>query len=244
MPWSKSNKKHYLYWIRLPQHIDIYSEGYIGVTGVSVGARFKRHVSSANRADIKKGSRILVNALIKHGHAGMIVDTLVIGDRDYIYNLEHKLRPVERVGWNTVAGGAQSPAMNSSVKKKIGDSNKGKVRSSECKKLLSERLKGRVVSEQTRQRMSVARTGKKINRRPIKPWNHNRASEESILIWSNADALYAQWLYYDKPKAIAFCSKLQVPIKKSIRTMVDMFISGWVPRQDLEWEKRFAILKE
>lgn len=242
MPWSKT-KNHYLYWIRLPEHTDILSEGYIGVTGVSVETRFKKHVSSANTRDNRKGSRILINALIKYGYSSVIVETLVVGDRDYIYDLEYKLRPLERIGWNTIAGGVQSPASNPSVKERIGNSNRGKVRTHKCKKLLSEKLKGRVVSEVTKQKMSKSRTGKSINRRPTKPWNHNRASEVSILIWSNADILYLEWTCLGKPKAAAFCSKLMLPAKKPVRTMVGMFFTGWIPRQDSEWEEHFAIFQ-
>jgi hypothetical protein len=93
----------YLYWIRLPEHTDITTQGYIGITGQTVTKRFNQHRNSARRSKARKKSEFK-QALINGTE--LIVETLVISDYAYIKNLERLLRPESNIGWNKAFGGA------------------------------------------------------------------------------------------------------------------------------------------
>jgi hypothetical protein len=77
---------------------------------------------------------------------------LCVGSESYIRNLEFKLRPHERIGWNTIKGGEKTPPMTPYMRKKIGDANRkvrgvdhgnyGKVRSEKTKLQIQESKRG------------------------------------------------------------------------------------------------------
>lgn len=93
----------YLYWIRLPEHTDITSQGYIGITGQSVTKRFNQHRNDARRSKARKKS-IFKQELINNPN--LIIETLLVSDYDYVKNLERLLRPDSNIGWNRALGGA------------------------------------------------------------------------------------------------------------------------------------------
>jgi hypothetical protein len=92
-----------VYWIHLEQHSDITKEGYVGITTQPPTDRFKEH-----KADSKRGRTILNRALLKHS-GEVHFDVLVEGSAEYCLIVENKLRPDDRIGWNTVAGGGKPP---------------------------------------------------------------------------------------------------------------------------------------
>lgn len=92
-----------LYWIRLPEHTDMFSQGYIGITKQSVTKRFNQHRNSAKRCKARKKSEF---KKILRDDVGLVVETLVVSDYDYVKNLERLLRPESNVGWNRATGGA------------------------------------------------------------------------------------------------------------------------------------------
>ena len=59
-----------VYWIRLPEHTDVFSQGYVGVTTKTSAARFLEHVS-ASRWKQKKKLKIS-NAICKHGEENLV----------------------------------------------------------------------------------------------------------------------------------------------------------------------------
>ena len=59
---------------------------YVGVTHRTAGWRFMRH--SSNALSGGKSCRFLANALRKHGPENFIVETLVVGDFEYLLGLE------------------------------------------------------------------------------------------------------------------------------------------------------------
>jgi hypothetical protein len=106
-------------------------DGYIGVT-CDTSERFSRH-----RLDLKKGMHINIHLqrVYNKGHKP-IYKILVIGGKDYIYNLEKTLRPTKNVGYNIAEGGFYPPSnkgipMSKEQKKKISLSNMGKKNSDE-----------------------------------------------------------------------------------------------------------------
>ena len=93
----------YLYWIRLPDHTDITTEGYIGITCQTVVKRFNQHRNDARRDKARKKS---VFKQILASNVELIVDTLLISDYEYVKNMERLLRPESNIGWNRALGGA------------------------------------------------------------------------------------------------------------------------------------------
>jgi len=106
-------------------------EGYIGVTN-DTGERWATH-----RRDCRKGlhhSVRMQRAFDKYGDLEYRV--LAIGERDYILNIEARLRPTANVGYNHAIGGGKPPSnkgvpMSAAQKLKISLANAGKKRSVE-----------------------------------------------------------------------------------------------------------------
>tara|TARA_R110000803_G_scaffold13482_1_gene37872 strand:- start:19233 stop:19829 length:597 start_codon:yes stop_codon:yes gene_type:complete len=90
----------YLYWIHHKNHSDVTREGYIGVSG-DPSRRFKEHTS-------RKDNIHLHNALTAYGE-DIVFKVLALGERAYILQLEHSLRPTKQVGWNIAVGGCIPP---------------------------------------------------------------------------------------------------------------------------------------
>lgn len=82
-----------LYWLRSPEHIDMFTQGYVGVA-----------------ADMSKRLR-------SHKHKfkdlwdKIIVEKLVISTQKYCFELEKQLRPQRNIGWNKAVGGYRNNAM-------------------------------------------------------------------------------------------------------------------------------------
>lgn len=82
-----------LYWLRLREHNDMFSQGYIGV--------------SCN----------LHRRIISHKHRfkaiwnDIVVQQLVMSTPEYCYDLEKKLRPKRNIGWNKSIGGLKNNVM-------------------------------------------------------------------------------------------------------------------------------------
>ena len=108
--------KYYVYHICRPNmSLD---EGYIGITN-DPDRRMKEH----SKSDTHVG-----NALRKYEDIKMKV--ILECTESYALEIEEKLRPKERIGWNVVAGGGMPPPF------------KGKEHTAEAKEVISEKMKG------------------------------------------------------------------------------------------------------
>ena len=241
MPYTKSGKLFAIYWIRLQGHTDMFSQGYIGVTGQGVDERYRQHLKNAASEDKRRSSPILAKAIRKHGKDNMIITTVVLGDRDYIYELERKLRPVDRIGWNTISGGNSSPVHSEEVRKKIGDSNRGKIRSAETRAKLSQI---QIEKNSTRERKAKpvkVRNGIQLSKNKVLPWKHNKLSQSARELWKVADKLYRIWLLHDKPKSptLARLHGIDTSVSgtpKTFRTLCRLFKEfNWNPEEDMDW---------
>lgn len=78
----------------------------------------------------------------------------------------------------------------------------------------------------------------------VKPWNHPRATDYSKSVWKRADILYQVWIDNDNP---SYC-KLYTLVNNKCYTndskvigpymnLVKYFRNGWVPKEDIEWNK-------
>lgn len=142
-----------VYWIRHPDHTDMFTQGYIGVSN-NADKRFKQHLE-------KKQNKHLTNAINKYGWGNLLKTQIVIANKDYCFNLEQQLRPKENIGWNIAMGGKIPPT----PLKKHGIQMRQKM--SEINKL---RLQDPIY----RERFTKARLG-------TTPWNKGKkASPETI----------------------------------------------------------------
>lgn len=89
----------YLYWIHLPEHTDIKTQGYVGIS-TDVQKRFEGHK--------KKPNKHLKNAFNKYNN-NVVVDTIIEEDEDFCLLLEQELRPKKNIGWNIAVGGGKPP---------------------------------------------------------------------------------------------------------------------------------------
>jgi len=59
----------------------------------------------ANRHD----NPLLTNAVNKHGWDNLVKEIVLIADEQHRYDIESKLRPECKVGWNLAVGGCKPP---------------------------------------------------------------------------------------------------------------------------------------
>jgi hypothetical protein len=82
-----------VYWLRLPEHQDMFTQGYIGVA-----TDWKRRIRQHRHK-------------FKHLWDKAIMQPLVIAAKEDCYELEKKLRPCRNIGWNRAAGGFRNNVM-------------------------------------------------------------------------------------------------------------------------------------
>lgn len=90
-----------LYWIRHQDHTDMFHQGYIGVSK-NVEKRWYDHKTYTENAHLK-------NAITKYGWDNLVKEVVLIADDDYCLDIENKLRPSDKIGWNIVMGGGKPP---------------------------------------------------------------------------------------------------------------------------------------
>ena len=134
-----------VYWIHLPDHTDIFSQGYVGITSLKLRRRFERHLHNAkNKRDICPK---LERAICKYGADSIIFEEMVRGETSYCAEVEEHLRPAKNIGWNLWSGG-----------------NKGILgfkQSEETKAKVNIKKIGRPVSLETRAKISASLQGNK-----------------------------------------------------------------------------------
>ncbi len=94
---------HSVYWIRKPEHTDMFSQGYIGVS-----KHWGKRVIEHSR---RKDNFYLANVTAKYGWDALVKTQIVIGAEDYCLEIEAKLRPTDKIGWNLVRGGGKPPLL-------------------------------------------------------------------------------------------------------------------------------------
>jgi group I intron endonuclease len=122
------NANCYVYWVHLKEHADMFSEGYIGIS-TNVSRRFKEHLRYCNSG----GQYPICHAIRKHGKENLIVTTILNASRSYCKDIENKLRPSKRIGWNLIEGGSDAPTHTGmkhteEAKKKISEASKRTAR--------------------------------------------------------------------------------------------------------------------
>jgi predicted GIY-YIG superfamily endonuclease len=112
-----------VYWIREQSHTDLMTQGYIGVSG-NVEQRFASHRNMENGTNAH-----LRHAIQKHGWDKMVKSVLLMASKEYCLDIERKLRPTEKIGWNLTIGGGYPPVLSGPQPQRRGRPswNKGKT---------------------------------------------------------------------------------------------------------------------
>ena len=91
-----------VYWIRHPDHTDMFTQGYIGITN-NTKVRWNDHNKRPSNLHIQR-------AVEKYGWDNLIKKVILIADKAYCLAVETKLRPANQIGWNVVSGGGNPPS--------------------------------------------------------------------------------------------------------------------------------------
>lgn len=219
-----------VYWIRKPDHTDIFTQGYVGVTSRTVEERFTEHVKKSKSKASKKS--IIHKVINSIGSENLVADVVCICSEDYAYDLEFKLRPVEFVGWNQNIGGVKPPSargrvMKDSTKKKIGMANSGPASPAKLEALKVNLFRpGHVRSELTKNKHSktLEQNG---------PWNNPAANK---YFWKNAEIFYED---FSSGLTIVDVKNKYNLTRNNLKTIFKHFTNGWVPLEDPRWVEEF-----
>lgn len=99
-----------VYWIHHPEHTNMFSQGYIGVSK-DLKKRWSDHAK-------RTGNTHLLHAIKKYGWDSLVKEVILVADEAYCLMIEAKLRAEDKMGWNITKGGGMPP--------KVGGWNKGR----------------------------------------------------------------------------------------------------------------------
>ncbi len=145
-----------VYWLKYDDHLDPYSEGYIGVSS-NFEKRKSTHMSGST------GNHIYNR--IQNGATFVIIhecDSL-----ESALELENSYRPNDNIGWNIARGGGYPPSQlgKSYDKQKLKGENRTSAQKA-ANKIQAEKIRGRigprkdaVLSEETKAKISKSKTG-------------------------------------------------------------------------------------
>lgn len=178
-----------VYWIRLPEHKEIKSEGYVGVSQNSTKRINKHFYMLENNCH---ENIHLTRAYNKYDT--LVKEIVLIGDESYCYEIENTLRPKYNIGWNIAPGGDKPPLsvkgrgkgrkLSEEHRKKIADKTFFKEfnKSEQRKILTSKTMKGVPKSENQKRKQSESMKGKLVGEKNAmsNPINRLKVSESKI----------------------------------------------------------------
>lgn len=92
----------FVYWIHLPEQTNVAIEGYVGIA-----MNFEQRMS-AHKSCAKTGKeQTLYKAIRKYRWENLVKEIILISDENYCLEIEKKLRPAPRIGWNIAVGGGE-----------------------------------------------------------------------------------------------------------------------------------------
>lgn len=232
--------KSCVYWIHLPEHTDIFTQGYVGVSKSGLVKRYREHKHAA----IKGSSLPIHNAIRKYGDE-LVAEVVVFAESLYCYELECKLRPSPNTGYNVSIGGVKMNLGSKRSEKsraKMSESQKAKAKpSKETLERMSQAQLGRKMSEETILKMREAASKRSVSglavaaaakhNKNLPPWKNPNSDKN---IWFDADSIFQlmqDFPDYGQRKLSHMCgystSQLLVIYKK--------IKAGWNPKEDTEW---------
>jgi len=226
-----------LYWIHLPEHKDMFSEGYIGITKHTAKQRFRGHYKAAHHKQRNTNCPIY-NAIRKYGDS-LIVETVVISDIDYVLDLEEKIRPDVKIGWNVKSGGA----IGNYVGTKHSESSIAKMKLD--RKALWDtpefyrKRKVQIVSKSKPDYGYLNSDGS-----PKRFWPKKTAPSINLSLWENIPHLWNEYVkdpYLIMPEVPKLLPQYPENSQQWIRKILQYFRSGWNPMLDKRYLEDFPI---
>ena len=168
----------FVYWIRLPKHTDITSQGYIGIA-----SNFKQRMF-AHKSCAKTGKeQTLYKAIRKHGWNNLTKEIVLISGNDYCLEIEKKLRSSERIGWNIACGGGEITGAHLKGKKQSAEhvanrkkalvgrmsGMKGKTMPREAIEKTMQSVRGIAKTDEHKKKISIAKSKQLIVNNTIYP---------------------------------------------------------------------------
>lgn len=108
-----------VYWIHHPEHTDMFTQGYIGVSK-DLKKRWNDHAK-------RTGNTHLLNAIKKYGWDSLVKEVVLVADEAYCLMIEAKLRAEDKMGWNITKGGGMPPLTKWNLGKNLSDETKAKI---------------------------------------------------------------------------------------------------------------------
>lgn len=216
-----------VYWIKRPEHTDMFTQGYIGVTSKTAEKRFKVHVDTSNA---KTSRQSIVHKAIKSiGKDNLELRTVLIGTEEYCYDIENKLRPTEMIGWNVAIGGTKPPGVkglpvSQETRDKLSKALKGKRNSPEAIERTRQKLIGFKHSEETRAKVSAALTGRPVSEKSIESLIARNIARTGEKRSPEMKAARSKML---KDKGYWNTKRANPEIWKQAEWLFEMFHSGW-----------------
>ena len=230
------SRPYEVYWIHLPEHVDIWTQGYVGITCRGVRRRFSEHKYSRKS--------IVGRAIHKYGVENLVVDTVCVADEDYALYLENFLRPTENIAWNIRAGGTKSAQLAGEkhpnwkggsytyrLRKGIATKEEIALVRLEGRKKQSERFLGIPLEDYHKRKLSGAKN-KFFDENGF--WCNSQAKPD---LWKDADKIYSFFTLLAATRA-TISSYFGIP-EWQAKKMVSKFHAGWNPNKDDRWIKYF-----
>jgi hypothetical protein len=148
-----------VYWIRHPDHTDIFSQGYVGVS-MDAEKRFGQHYKHTQNRHLKF-------AIQKYGWDNLVKQQVLVADEAYCLDIEQKIRPTNAIGWNCAIGGGKPPP-SYGHKRLVGNTlNVGRKHSVEARQKRSDLNRERLQNPIAYEKFAKARVG-------MEPWNKGK----------------------------------------------------------------------
>lgn len=153
-----------VYWIHHPEHTDMFSQGYIGVSK-DLKKRWNDHAKRTGNLHLKR-------AIKKYGWDNLVKEVVLVAEEAYCLMIEAKLRAEDKIGWNIVKGGGMPPLtkynlgknLSESIKQKISVSKKGHRHAFEVEEVIVKHLIKNGMNTRFKKGMTPWNKGLKMNK--------------------------------------------------------------------------------